>query len=237
MKNLYRMTLAGIIMLASTGVNAELIKGDWKVANDNLSIIDTQTGIEWLSLKETDGLSIASVQSQLETTFSGWRLPTSGEVAAMMDNVMPSTTVSLTGQTYGYETVLSRPENLAFGHLFGWTHGYPGNTMYPESTGLHLFKEYGPTYVAKTGVSYPHTAASRMIVNQVLSQNLNDTGGGTSGVFLVSDGGVSIESINNPMLNANNANSPYNATSVPLPATGALLALALSGFAVRRKQK
>jgi hypothetical protein len=53
------------------------------------------------------------------------------------------------------------------------------------------------------------------------------------GVYLVSDGGTTLSSINDPSLNANNANAP---ASVPLPATAALLGLGLLGFGARRKK-
>jgi hypothetical protein len=55
----------------------------------------------------------------------------------------------------------------------------------------------------------------------------------TYGVYLVSDGGTTLSLINDPSLNANNANAP---ASVPLPATAALLGLGLLGFGARRNK-
>lgn len=51
-------------------------------------------------------------------------------------------------------------------------------------------------------------------------------------MLLVSDGGTTLSSINNPSLNINNANDPIN--SVPLPATTLLFAFGAAGF-LRRK--
>jgi hypothetical protein len=71
-----------------------------------------------------------------------------------------------------------------------------------------------------------------------LYSNLNATNDTSSsytayGVYLVSDGGTTQSSLNDPSLNANNANAP---SSVPLPATAALLGLGLLGFGARRKK-
>jgi hypothetical protein len=56
-----------------------------------------------------------------------------------------------------------------------------------------------------------------------------------AGVFLVSDGGTTLSSIENPSLNINNANAPIN--QVPLPTTLGLLGLAVSGMSFRRRSK
>lgn len=52
------------------------------------------------------------------------------------------------------------------------------------------------------------------------------------GVLLASDGGAKFQSLANPALNANNANSPYQA---PIPATVCLLGLGFLGFSARKK--
>lgn len=62
------------------------------------------------------------------------------------------------------------------------------------------------------------------------------TAGSIYSVFLVSDGGASLSSINNPSLNANNASAPINQASVLLPATIGLLGLAMAGLSFRRKK-
>lgn len=55
---------------------ASFIKTDWQVAGDRKAVLDSTTGIEWLNLTQTNGLSVNQVISQLDTTFKGWRLPT-----------------------------------------------------------------------------------------------------------------------------------------------------------------
>lgn len=74
--------------LTSISANAEFIKGDWKVEGEQLTAVDTQTGIEWLSLEVTIGQSYSYVNYVLTSSYSGWRMPTSSEVIEVMDNVM-----------------------------------------------------------------------------------------------------------------------------------------------------
>ena len=67
--------------LISTQASAAFVPTDWKLAGDGLATLDKQTGIEWLDLTQTKGMSIQSVLSQLDGgSFSGWRLPTSSEI-------------------------------------------------------------------------------------------------------------------------------------------------------------
>lgn len=53
------------------------------------------------------------------------------------------------------------------------------------------------------------------------------------GIWLKSDGGLTISSINDPGINANNANAP---AGVPIGASISLLALGLAGFSRRKKK-
>lgn len=87
MNNLKKVTLISIFALSSISANAALVATDWLADNDSKATLDTDTGIEWLKLDNTDYKSIMQVQSDLDTTYQGWRLPNESEVLAYMNVV------------------------------------------------------------------------------------------------------------------------------------------------------
>lgn len=76
---LRRMTfLSTVFALASIAFNANaaFVTTYWQVAGDKKATLDTETGLEWLDLTQTDGKSYSEVSALLSTTLSGWRFPT-----------------------------------------------------------------------------------------------------------------------------------------------------------------
>lgn len=85
------------------------------------------------------------------------------------------------------------------------------------------------------GTSYLAGAAQRTPLNtsygnELSSERLN--GDSYLGYFLVSDGGVTLSSIQDPTLNANNANSPYNVSE-----SLGMASFLLGGLAFARRKK
>jgi hypothetical protein len=84
-------TLAIVTALASTmafSASAEIINTDLNTAGDNLVITDTVTGLEFLNLNKTMGMTVSAVKAQLNTTFLGWRLSTGEEASSMLSNLL-----------------------------------------------------------------------------------------------------------------------------------------------------
>lgn len=94
------LALVVMVGLMSLGANAALVSTDWKTAGDGKATLDTQTGIEWLDLSVTDGLTIGQVKSLLPTTYAGWRLPTPEEVFTMLSNATGTFRYSQTQSNY-----------------------------------------------------------------------------------------------------------------------------------------
>lgn len=225
--NINNFLLASTLALMSNVANAELIATDLNVIGDGLATLDSQSGLEWLDLSQTDNQSYASVQSQLNTTYSGWRFPTELEVANLFKN------------TFGKaEDIYSREDSelfiagMNFVTMMGETYF---DQSYLYSRGVYKSNEGNYLWA---GVQ-PIKDSAYDIVNIYFDKYVTsiNSENHTRGVFLVSDGGTTLSSINNPELNINNDNAPINngSANVPLSSSFTLMALALAG--IRRKYK
>ncbi len=83
-----RLLFALALGAVSTGAGAALVSTDWQAAGDNLITEDTATGLQWLDLSETYGLSYEFVSSQFGAggQFEGFRYATQDEVVALWAN-------------------------------------------------------------------------------------------------------------------------------------------------------
>jgi hypothetical protein len=208
--------------------SAELVATDWKYTGDSRATLDDQTGIEWLDLTQTDGMSIDQAENLLSSTFAGWRLPTRSEVTQLMVNAFPSAAENMKGGgSWGY--VDSTMDNKVdyFRTLFGST---VANSSYNYTYGI--FKNDvvdGQSSVLLSGVNDKVSSDYVMLHSNISHSSSTGFANASYGVYLVSDGGTTLSSINDPSINIGSAN-------VPLPATAALLGLGLLGFGARRKK-
>lgn len=187
----------------SFSANAELMEANLKENNDGLVTLDTNTGLEWLDITLTMGMSVNQVLN--DDRFSGWRVATKEE----SDNFVV------------------HYRNLSQGYNLMSLVGQYGNSY---SYGLyHLHTSYYSMSGAYNNVSG---------YNQYGTFNA-DYSRADFGVWLVSDGGLSLSSINNPNINSVGFNGEINDdvnASVPLSGSLSILALSLAGL-VRRKTK
>jgi hypothetical protein len=231
MKLLSTIFAVSTIALASMSASAQLISTDWKSTGDKLATLDESTGIEWLDLTQTDGMSIDTAESLLSSRFEGWRLPTRSEVTQLMVNAFPSQASFVQGSgSKGLTNTTTDNEADNFRLMFGTTQV---SSNYDSTLGM--FKnDPGGQYSALMSGAYDRKYDDRITLYSNLNTTTYTSYSNTSyGVYLVSDGGTTQSSLNDPSLNANNANAP---SSVPLPATAALLGLGLLGFGARRKK-
>lgn len=214
-----RILTAAALVALSFASHAELVSTDWKTAGDELATLDTETGIEWMDLSETDGLSINTVLSMTSAggKFEGWRLPTEDEVLTLFDAAFTGTFV--TGSNTSAPKF--KEQILAFHELFGYT-SYNIDRAY----GLY---EQDDGDVVMIGVRNNETVYFNFSEARYSTSFSHDV----LGVLLVSDGGDTISSIDDPSLNIMNPNSPYN---VPIAGSGALALLALGAVGRRKRQ-
>lgn len=226
------------ITLVSVSANAELVKTDWKTQGDGLATLDTQSGLEWLDVDQTTSLSMNQVIAQLDTSFSGWRLPSVREVHAFIDRAMPLQSLHRThenasGGYWAPSDQAIEDEAVAFQSFVGITHSDDRYGEYSyvnyvndeqEINGLASILFYGVVTGRQNSDNRTHIR-----IDSKYSDSY-DSPSPAYGVFLVSDGGATLTSINNPSINS--------ATNVSSPLSFGLVTMGLLSLAgLRRKQK
>lgn len=180
-----KIGLATMLMLSAFGTQAAFTKTDWKTAGDLMVIQDSNTKLEWLNLMATDGKSINQVNSELSTTYSGWRLPTNDEVSALMYGIYSKAT------TLEWSTNIARrtkPTVWEGANLFATLMGNGAKTLtyhlglYFDEDGIvrntGAYVNEGGAYTVTRGLE--HTDVD--LTSTVITLN------GVGGVFLVRGG-------------------------------------------------
>jgi hypothetical protein len=142
---------------------------DWLTLTDWLAVFDTNTENMWLDLSVTNGLSVASIISQLNTTYSGFRLATSSEVLSLMQGAFPSILIP-DSSYYG-------PHSGVYGEV--WRNTF-GHTDAGSSYGIYLNGATG--IYAASGVHY-----NKRVVHAFNRSADINYAASTDGVFLIKD--------------------------------------------------
>lgn len=208
--------------LISHHVNAALISTDWKVLGDAQATLDTETGIEWLDLSLTSKLSFNALLERLQTDLLGWKFATQDQVAQLHLNYAPNL-YSETASYVGAKNAQMAP----WRNLFGFTGGDASMGVFSKDNGT-----WGIVGAYRSGLPRWYTMGGSMGPDDM--QALVNI---WAGYFLVSDGGLTLSSISDPTLNANNPNSPINQAPADVPAHAAFgfLGLLLMAFGLRRR--
>jgi len=91
MRHLLLATTAFALLLASGTASAAYVHQDYATSGDGLTTLDQSTGIEWLKLSVTKGMSIEQVAAKMGAggLFDGWRFPTGEEVESVLGAIVP----------------------------------------------------------------------------------------------------------------------------------------------------
>jgi hypothetical protein len=219
--------IAATLLLSITSAQAAFVHKDWKVSGDARATLHEETGIEWLKLDNTSNRSMNEIST--DAAFTGWRLPTRGEVNTLIGDML-----SPLAFNSGPDTYSGSGSPLYTGYVNTWQ-----EFMSISQTGAQQIRSFGfhtdgSGGTLMTGARKGASVDSYNIYNDLFefaySPSYKDI---NYSVFLVSDGGTTLSSQNNPSINANNANAPIN--DVPAPALLGLMGLGLFGFAARRR--
>jgi hypothetical protein len=198
--------------------HADIITTDYLSEGDGLVSLHEETGIEWLDLTLTKGIGLNNVYQEIETNFIGWRIPTMDEMIGLFSEVSPSQDLSKRSLSLSIEERNNWLDKFGptdgTSYSSGW-HLADDGTM--QLSGLHYNSVfYGPNYYA--------------------SYSRYNNGFNRLGFFLVSDGGYSYSSINNPLMNINNPNAPVEVHEPSSIAIFGLSAIMLMAGARRKKK-
>jgi hypothetical protein len=226
--------IAATLLLSITSAQAALVGSDWQNTGDALATLDTDTGIEWLDLTQTSNMSINQVEGLTGngSTFDGWRLPTRAEVAQMMMSAFSSETSKVQSDgVWMINNATFDNETDGFRSLFGLTHE---NSSYQFTKAMFKNDDQENGEIALTSGATDKKVDNLVYFYSNHDNSLNyDYVSEKYSVYLVSDGGTTLSSINDPSMNANNAAAPIN--NVSAPALLGLMGLGLFGFAARRR--
>jgi len=222
------------LFFGSFAAQATLITNDWKERGDGLATLDDSTGIEWLDLTVTNGYSINQVLSELKTDLKGWRFPSESEMSYLFSNYIKTNLAPGWGTS---QTSNNSEISDVFRAKFGITQELE-NTSRPVvySKGLHTL-DSGDWAYTSTSRDYQRNPDYLTFRNQIKFDSPVDYNEKLTNAafFLVSDGGLTLSSIENPELNAKNEKAPMY--QVPIYGGSFFISfglLALSGLRKKR---
>ena len=237
MKSKFGISLALIFLVSgvaqsepvwtNTNDNLDFFETDVSSIGDALSTLDYSTGLEWLDFSQTAGMSIDQVRTETEVggRFYGWRLPTGKEVTTLFNNWFDYDSDGQTPQTTHWRVF---DKNSSWTSTFADTFGY---SNFPRSYALY---EGANDQTLLFGVGN-FSNADYLYFNYISGDAPTSSDSSVYfGVSLVSDGGTTLSSINDPLLNINNANAPVNNVSAFGFSMVTVAMMGLLGF--RRRQ-
>lgn len=212
---------------------ADYVDTDWKYEGDSRATLDTSSGKEWLKLSATSGMSIAYVQSQLGEggRFEGWRLPTFAEVNDLILAILPSRDFYFGEVNASYEHVYYDnydPEMQLFRHSLGESYYQTAsNSMW--SAGSYLGDD-GMVYTAGHFRNDKPSGQDRENITMNVERGESTSFSNIAyGVMLISDGGTTLSSIQDPTINTPD--------DVPVSSIGIFLIATLPLFTRRKHQQ
>ena len=188
------------ITLFSSLAHADFIASDWKSSGDAQATLDDETGLEWLRLSNTQNMTYSEVVNELQDggQFEGWRFPTTTEIRQLVLSTSSHNAIiadKINDDNYYRNINYNSTWANTWRQVFGTTQYSSGYRL--TSFGVMVdddgdFNMYG---VAR----YYNPTSQRFYINWENGNNYTDHN--SLAYFLVSEGGVTLSSINDPTWN------------------------------------
>ncbi len=214
--------LAGLLAIPATASATTIINDP---ANNYFT--DTTTGLDWMRLTETAGLSILEVGSQIidpASPLAGWRYATTLEVNAVLNSILHTSGVFYNG---GWDVTNGAVINdllPLFGDLSGGSYDSFGLSLDPARPGDIIVSALLDNPFSNPGLNEDYIRLYQLITSNV---NLAFYDSVPVGSFLV----------RNSVALAGGGGSGAPSGSVPSPATAPLLLLGLTGLAWQARRR
>ena len=168
-------------LILSSSVNAALISEDLNTLSDGLITRDTTSGLRWLDLTETRGLSYNYVNSQFgsDGLYEGWRMATPAEVVGLWLNF----NIDLSAGAYSYGNGIIDPNIQLATEVIGETYHPAGLNLY---TGVHGWVKDNFLITAVGTYSYNNSTNNYFPLRHDTVSGYGGITDPTSGVYVVS---------------------------------------------------
>ena len=233
---MFKNILFSLLMASSFVANADIVHSNWVSDGDKKANLDTTTGLEWLKLSNTRGLSYNEFTANPDL-FPGWRLPTSDEVShyvretffasgAINDNYFDTHEMEDGFIYISKGNYKGRADSLVPDYL--------GQTFISSSYNISygLYYDEASDQILRSGAQSGRDSFEALYLYDG-NPNASFSKDGTNsalGFFLVSDGGATFSSNNDPYF------KEIQAKDVPTPLAFSLLAF-VSMLLFGRKNK
>lgn len=170
----------------SGSASAAFVHQDFLTPGDNRTTLDESTGLEWLKLSSTKGMSLQQVSAELNAggRFYGWRLPTGEEVETLISGMFP--TLTFNNSTPDAGTLLTFYGSYS-STWYTWMGKPDAGSSYANSFGLYYQEVNGVNKVLITGVKNVNSKVNIYDDYYSSTYSATYTGGNGVGVFLVKD--------------------------------------------------
>jgi len=224
-KSMLKGSVVALALTCALPVSAGFVHQDLTTAGDSKVTFHEETGLNWMKLSVTSGMSIDQVSAQFGDggQFDGWRLATDNEVEAMLKAMMP--TLYFTDNKTG-GPVYSGGGVAPF--ALNWMK-WMGTTLYGTSNYSYgLYYQEGTSTILMTGVTQGSNLSQNKIYDDYYSATYRSSWASADyGIFMVKAGSLNPEP-NEP---------PGNVEDVPVSSGGAIIGLGLMAMAGLRRRK
>lgn len=226
LKSMLKGSVVALALTCALPASAGFVHQDLTTEGDSKVTFHEETGLNWMKLSVTSGMSIDQVSAQFGDggQFDGWRLATDKEVEAMLKVMIPTITFA-DNQINGSH--VSQGGGVA-PFALNWMK-WMGTTLYGTTNYSYgLYYQEGASTILMTGFTQGSNLWQNKVYDDYYSAAYRSSWASADyGIFMVKAGS----------LNQEPSVPPGNIEDVPVSSSGAIIGLGLMAIAGLRRRK